>query len=284
MLLASSLWLTNLSMVKLLSDTYSPAMLSFIRTGVSALLLIPVFYRADRAILKVHGKFAMFLRGVFGALGSLCSYYAISQLPLSQFNAITFSKPLFVMIMAVLFLGERMGARRTVAAIIGFAGVLIIVQPSTSVSPAVLAALGAAFCYAVFNILAKLLTRKNSVLTVLMYSNMLIALFLLPLAAATWTTPVVSDLPLLALMAVCGVIGQGMYIKGLSVGDASFVSNVDFIRLPMTASADFIFFKVLPPTYIWPGAALIIGSLIYISWREARLNVTEPALVEKPPS
>ena len=71
-------------------------------------------------------------------------------------------------------------------------------------------------------------------------------------------------------MVVTGTAAQGFYINAMSVGEASFLSSIDFLRLPMTISADWIVFAALPTIWLWPGAGLIIGATLYISFREAQ--------------
>ncbi|MEM8921707.1 MAG: EamA/RhaT family transporter, partial [Pseudomonadota bacterium] len=76
--------------------------------------------------------------------------------------------------------------------------------------------------------------------------------------------------------ALSGTLAQGCYIRGMALGDASFVTNMDFLRLPMTVFADWAVFRALPTFWVWPGAALIVGAALYISVREARLGGKKP--------
>ena len=272
MVLGAFAWSANLVLVKLLSTEYSPAMLAFLRAFAGFLFIVPIILRQGPQLWQLNRKGLMLVRGVVAGGAVMLSYYSASNLPLSQFNAIVFSKPLFIMALAVVFLGERLGVRRIVAACIGFIGVLLIVQPGGEVSPAVWLAIGTAISAGFVNIFGKILTRTNSVVTILVYSNLLMALFTFPFALQFWTTPQLGDIGLLAAMVLTGTAAQALFVKSVSVGEASFVANFEFFRLPLTAVADRLIFSITPPLMIWPGAILIIGSVAYISWREAQLK------------
>lgn len=269
MCLACVAWVGNLSLVKFLSADYSPFMLAFLRAGVGVLVLAPIIHRQGKELWVLNGKGLMLLRGAVASMTLMLAYYSVSALPLSQFNAIAFSKPFFVIVIGILFLGERLGPRRAVASLVGFAGLLIVMQPSGDFSLAVLVALATALCASIANVLGKVLTRTNRVVTVLVYTNLLQALFTAPVAFENWTTPQAADAPLLIAMVLVGLVAQGLFIKAVSLGEISFVANFEFLRLPMTAFSDYVLFAIVVPANVWPGAALIISSLIYISWRES---------------
>jgi drug/metabolite transporter (DMT)-like permease len=83
-------------------------------------------------------------------------------------------------------------------------------------------------------------------------------------------------------MAFFGVVAQFCFIKGMSVGDASFLSPMDYLRLPMGATADWFMIRSLPGPFVWAGAGIIVVSTLYITWREHLLNQKKPLLPPKP--
>ncbi|CAN0533269.1 unnamed protein product, partial [Scytosiphon promiscuus] len=132
----------------------------------------------------------------------------------------------------------------------------------------------AAFCLAGAITLVKSLTRRHRPVTRLIWANLLSSILLLPLAILTWpdVAPSVIDWSWIGLMGVCGVTGQYFYIRGMSVGDASFLSPIDYMRLPMAALVDWGLFHMLPGFWTWVGTAIIIGATLYITIREQRLR------------
>ena len=133
-----------------------------------------------------------------------------------------------------------------------------------------LLAIGSAVGFAGAIILVKSLSRNHSPLVLLTYANLLSALFTLPVAIMNWKTPdSLMDVGLISAMSLAGVLAQICYITGMSKGDASFLSTIDYLRLPMTAVADWAMFQEFPGPLVWFGAAIIVVSTLYITFREA---------------
>ena len=147
-------------------------------------------------------------------------------------------------------------------------------QPQAGVSLGTLLALAAAFCMAGAITLVKLLSRNHRPVTLLIWANLLSSAMLLPLAL--WKMPEVmpswQDWALITLMGGCGVAGQYFYIRGMAIGDASFLSPIDYLRLPMAATVDWFLFKALPGPWTWAGTAIIIGATAYITLRERQVR------------
>ena len=279
---ASVAWSLNLVVVKLMAPEVETSMMAFVRALAGVLVLAPIMLRSPDS-WQLNRPGLMLVRGAFAALALLFAYSAVSLMPIAQYNAIAFAKPLFIMALAVLILKEHFGLRRRVAAAVGFLGVLIIAQPGTSLEISLLVAIASATCASVVNILGKVLTESNSILTVLIYSNLLMALLTAPAAALNWTTPSVHQLGGLALLALFGVLAQAMFVKAMSIGEASFVANFEFLRLPMTAMADILLFSVWPDRSVWIGAGVIISSVAYISFRERQQRASSSVRDETEP-
>ena len=121
-----------LVLAKILSSSQSPAVLAFLRSFVGVLLVLPIILRRGRSVLRVTRPGLVLTRSLVGTAAFLCSLLAISdayQLPLSQFNAISFSRALFVTLLAAWILRERVGPWRWGALFVGFFGVLVMVLP-----------------------------------------------------------------------------------------------------------------------------------------------------------
>ncbi len=276
MIVSGAVFTVHIALGKFLSANYDPGFLAFMRSVLALVWALPFMLRLKWSDLKSPYPGRLVLRSIFGTAGFLLGFYAISDaigVPLSQYNAISFSRSLFIVVLAAFLLGEAVGMRRWVATGIGFIGVLVMVRPDAGLQLGTILALGSAVCFAGAIILVKALSAHHSPLVLLTYSNLFSTILTAPIAAFTWKAPeTVSDMGLIAGMALAGVLAQITYITGMSRGDASFLSTIDYLRLPMTAAADWLIFREIPGPVIWIGALIIVASTLYITWREARLG------------
>ncbi|MCA8891199.1 MAG: DMT family transporter [Hyphomonas sp.] len=283
--LEGALWMTAsglvftvfLTLSKVQSAEYDPGFLAFFRSFIALILTLPVIVQQGWGIMRIHQPGMVLLRSLFGTMGFIFGFYAVSArfgLPLSEFNAISFSRAMFITVLAAVLLKETVGWHRWGATLAGFIGVLIMTQPQAGVSLGTLLALAAAFCMAGAITLVKLLSRRHRPVTLLIWANLLSSAMLLPLAI--WKMPEVmpswQDWALITLMGGCGVAGQYFYIRGMAIGDASFLSPIDYLRLPMAATVDWFLFKALPGPWTWAGTAIIIGATAYITLRERQVR------------
>ena len=279
MILSAFGFTIHLTLAKLLSADYDPALLAFYRAIVALVWTAPFILRAGASAFRTDKFGLLLLRSLLGTFGFILGFYAISVefgIPLAQFNAISFSRALFVIVLAALLLGEIVGPRRWIACGIGFLGVLIMVRPTGGIEPGSVMALAAAVSMAGAIVLVKTLSRTHSPLVLLTWANLLstilVGLYLLtPWGIGGWALPASwLDAGVIAAMSLAGVVAQTCYITAMSKGDASFLSTMDYVRLPMTAVVDGLVFEELPGPYVWIGAAIIIASTLYITYRETR--------------
>lgn len=269
-----------LTLTKLLSFDFDPGFLAFWRAAIALMVMVPVVLQQGRRLISIHRPGLIFLRSLLGTFGFALSFYAVSDrfgLPLSEYNAISFSRALFVTMFAALLLKEQVGRHRWSATIFGFIGILIMAQPQSGVSiGTVLAILSALFLAGAIT-LVKSLSRDHSPMTLLFWANLLSSALLLPLAIWTWpdTPPTGQEWLAISSIGVCGVIAQYCGIKGLSIGDASFVSPLDYVRLPLAAGVDLLLFKVFPGLWVWIGTGIVISATLYIIMREQIISARD---------
>ena len=275
MVASGVLFTIHITLGKLLSETYEPGLLAFYRSAISLIWVLPFILRMSWSDFRTRRPGIILVRSLFGTAGFLFGFYAYSAefgIPMSQFNAISFSRSLFIVLLAALLLKEEVGTRRWIATAIGFVGVVVMVRPDAGLETGSLLALASALCFGGAIILVKTLSRDHTPLVLLTYANLLSAIFTLPVAIVQWEAPHSwADIGVISLMALSGVLAQTCYITGMSKGDASYLSTIDYLRLPMTASMDWLIFKDFPGPMVWAGAVIIVGSTLYISYREARI-------------
>lgn len=205
-----------------------------------------------------------FLRNIVHFTGQNLWFIALTMIPLAQVFAIEFTSPLWVILLAPLFLNERLTRGRLGAAALGFLGVLIAARPDpTALHPGVLVALGAAVCFACVSILTKRLTRGTPVIGILFWLTLMQFFFGLIAAAldgaVTW--PRAETLPWLALIGLCGVTAHLSLTTALSLAPASYVMPVDFLRLPVIAVVGALAFdEALDPWVLAGGAVIFAGT------------------------
>lgn len=271
---------------KLLSADVHPVFLAFWRACLGMGMALPFVAALGFDKMKTKRPGMLILRSLFGTLGFTLAIVAVSDfytLTLAQFNAISFTRPLFVTILAALALREFVGFHRWAAIAVGFLGVLIMVMPGvflfwqpgaldmSGFDMGSLVALISAFSLAAAIVMVKFLSAELPAMVLLLYANAFSTVLLAPFVFVFWTDVSLQDWGLILAMSGFGFVSQFCFIYAMSIGDASFLSPIDYLRLPMSAVADFWVFRLIPGLGVWIGAAIIVVSTLYIGWRE-RLN------------
>jgi len=200
------------------------------------------------------------LRNICHFTGQSLWFWAITMIPLAQVFALEFTSPIWVILLAPLVLGERLTRRKLAAAALGFAGVLVVAQPDLgAVDPGVLAAVGAAFFFAVTTLMTKALTRGEAIVGILFWLTLMQAGFgfAAVLADGELTLPTAATLPWLVLIGIAGVGAHLCLTTALSLAPASSVVPVDFARLPVIAVIGAAFYAEPVEITLLLGALLI---------------------------
>jgi drug/metabolite transporter (DMT)-like permease len=255
-------------LIKFLSGTQHEMVMAFYRALIGTLVVSPFLLRKETWRVPRPGK--MLMRALYSTLGFLTSFIAFAQLPLADAQSLSFTRALFVTLLAIVLLQEKVGMWRWSALGVGFAGVLLMVRPSASMDIASLSALASSFFFALAIVTVKDMTRDHHPMTLVVWSNALVALFALPFAIPFWSWPSWNDLMWLALMGASGVGAQTCYIRALAVGEASAVAPMDYVRLPLSVAAGWFLFQERPDALTLAGAAVLIISTLIITWREAK--------------
>ena len=270
---------------KLLSSDIHPVFLAFWRAFLGMWMAIPFVAVLGFGKMRTKRPGLLLLRSLFGTLGFTLAIVAVSDffaLTLAQFNAISFTRPLFVTLLAALALREFVGPHRWTALIVGFLGVVIMVMPGlfmfwqpgavslTGFDLGGMIALISAFTLAAAIVMVKFLSAELPAMVLLLYANMLSSLLLCPFLFVFWSEVGLQDAGLILAMSAFGFVSQFCFIYAMSIGDASFLSPIDYLRLPMSAVADFWVFRLIPGVSVWIGAGIIVVSTFYIGWRERK--------------
>lgn len=189
-------------------------------------------------------------------------FYAIARIPIAEVFAIEFTTPIWTALLAAMFLGERLNAVRVAAVGLGFAGVLVILQPGVAiVQPAALAALAASFGYACTYIFTKDLVARDGPLTILVWMNLVQLPMSLSLAVPIWETPSPALWPWIAVVGITGLSSHYALSRALAAGDATIVVPIDFLRLPLAAAVAWMLYGETVGPAVFIGAAIIFGGV-----------------------
>lgn len=260
----------------------------FVRGVISVLVLALVAWRVDGLhLLKTRNLRSHALRSLSGTVGMFCWFGALVLIPLADFMAITFAAPMFLTILAMLFLGERIHRYRWTALIIGFAGVLIMVGPHLTLegtSLGVTLALGAA----VSSALAMMFLRSMSgsggehPITITFYFSVTSMVCALATAVAGWVMPSPRQWLLIAAIGVFGVVGQLLMTLSYRYAEASTIAPLDYTNLLFAVVFGYVIFGEVPSASIFIGAPLVIAAGLIILWREYRAASLRAAPVVVP--
>lgn len=201
---------------------------------------------------------------------SLCGISALATLPITVVTSIAFAAPLLVALLAGPILGETIGPRRVVAVIVGFIGVLVITRPGTSgFQPGMGLALGAAACNAAYFLITRILSRQDASETTHFYTTLLGALVAVPLTIPVWHTPTSPQIWLaMGLLAIGGAGAHWLLILAHKVAPASVLSPFFYAQLLFATLIGALLFGSLPDRWTMLGGGIVIGSGLYLLYRE----------------
>ena len=195
--------------------------------------------------------------------GQNCWFYALTVIPLAQLFALEFTSPLWVLILAPIFLGERLTRAKLGYATLGFVGVLIVARPDvTDLNPGIVIGAAAAIGFAGSAIFTKMLTRTETITCIMFYLTTMQAVFGFICAGfdGDIALPSPASVPWLVLIGLAGLVAHFCMTKALSLAPASTVMPVDFIRLPVIALVGMAFYNEGLDPLVFVGAALIFAA------------------------
>lgn len=277
MICAGACWVGMTILVRDLSTGYSIFELLFVRNLVAVAILLPPAMRVGLSTLKTERLGLHCLRTVFAYLGVLGLFFGVVSLPLPDVTALSFTQPLFVIVLASLILKEIVGLARWRAVIIGFLGVLVILRPGfAEIGVATLAVLLSSFFYACTNICVKKLMATDTPNQSVIYFNVLMLPLSLVPALFVWITPAPLDFLRMAGIGCCGTLAVYSYARAFALAQASAVMPFDFLRLPMAALAAFALFGDIGDPWTWAGSLIIFGSSYVLARTETLPNREKP--------
>ncbi len=262
----------NDGVVKWLSGDYQVGQILTFR-GAAAVILITgvLLWRREFNIFEVRYPKVQLLRAVLMIASTFLFVNGLRLMPLADTVAVAFVGPIFVTALAPILLSERVGWRRWSAVLVGFAGVLIILRPGgDGLHWAALLPAGAALCGACRDLLTRGISHGEASGTTLFYSTLGVALAGAVTAPFGWQTPALADLGLFVVAGMLLSIAHFLHIETFRFAEAAVVTPFKYSALLWAMAIGFLVWGDIPDNRTLLGAALLIGSGLYIFHREGR--------------
>jgi drug/metabolite transporter (DMT)-like permease len=266
--------------MKYMADAYPSNQIASVR-GLASLPLVCgyVIWRGQLAsLLRVRWRLHL-LRGLLGIVMLPLFVFALREMAMSAVYAIVFVAPLLITMLSVPVLKEKVKPAHWVAIGIGLAGVLVALRPSPGnyLSIGALAVLLAAACYSVSAVVGRLLTRTDSSASLMFWTTIFLAFGAGALAWPDWVPIRAEDWWLVPVLGLTGFFGQLAITQAFRHGQASVVAPFEYTALAWAMALDWLIWSTLPDRYTLLGAAIIIGSGIYLIRHEKAQVATTPA-------
>lgn len=278
MTLSSAAFSIHDATAKALGLHYSVFEITFLRFATSIVLMIPILWWVGFDKLKTRHPVMHGVRASLTILAQMAAYYALAHMLLADVTGIAFTRPLWVTLLAVLLLGEKVNLLRWGALAVGFAGMVIMVRPGTAeFTPATLSAILSSMGFAAVGVVVRRYSASESTVAWMFYYMLAGVILSLPGTIVTWQVPTWIDLALALLVAVIAITAQACFILAFTVGEASVVGPVDYTRLVYATLIGMFVFSEFPEVTTWVGAGIIIAATTVVARHEARARPRKTA-------
>jgi drug/metabolite transporter (DMT)-like permease len=261
--------------LKLLTAHYPATQVAALR-GLSALPVVTLwalYAGGATQLLRIRWPLHL-IRGVLSVIMMVSFTYAIKSLTLAKAYSLFFIAPMLIAVFSIFMLGEKVQRAQWLAILVGFLGVLIVLKPGAGGfgSLGTLAVLGTALCYAMSSVLVKIIGRTDSTQSMVFWMTCMLAIGATLLALPGWQPVMTEHYLLMVGVAITGAIGQWGITEAFKRAPASSMAPLEYSGLAWVIVIDFVVWSAIPTWQTLLGAAVIIGSGIYLLRHEARAS------------
>lgn len=270
------------ALVRIVSERVPTGEVVFSRSffALFPLLALLAFRREIGAAVRTAHPLGHIIRGSIGVCAMTLNFSALALIPLADATAIGFTAPLVTVVLAVVFLREKVRLYRWAAVLIGLGGVVVMLWPhfeggfeTGDRALGATFALLSAICTASAMIQIRRLTATETTPAIVFYFQALAALAGLATAAWGWTLPSAGDAALLLTIGFLGGVGQLLLTESYRYGPASLVAPFSYSAMLWAVLLGFILFAEIPPLLVVVGAGIVIAAGLFVIWRERRLGL-----------
>jgi hypothetical protein len=264
MLASYALFTVMSAMVKHLADSVPVFEMMFFRSAFALPVVLLIAHRGGGIVLRTRRLGGHALRACTGISAQSLGFFALTLLPLAEQSALGYTQPLFVTLLAIPFLGERVGPARWAAVLAGFAGVLVIAvgQGASFGAPAL--GIAAGIAQGMFSALTTMLVRQLSATesssTITIWQSILMAAFAAATLPFVWVTPSWGTLGLLILMGLVGGAAQWLLTEAWASAQVSAIAPYSYAGLLWAALLGWLVWGDVPGPAMGLGALLIVGA------------------------
>ena len=261
------------AVVKIVGPTVPPAQSAFLRYALGLVFVIPMIRPMLNANLSRRALKLFALRGAVHTLGVMSWFYAMTQITIAEVTAMNYLNPIYVTILAAIFLGERLALRRIMAVVVAFCGALIILRPGfREISPGHIAMMFTAVVFAVGYLIAKIMADETSPAVVVGMLSVTVTIGLAPFAWAVWVPPTLEQLGWLFLVAVFATAGHFTMTMAFKAAPLTVTQPITYLQLVWATLLGALAFGEPADIWVILGGAMIIAAISYITLREAMLR------------
>ena len=259
----------SMSLTKNLSSEIPTSLVVFLRTFLGILFFLPFLLRKRHQLFKTKRPLLHLTRVATSVCAMLCTYFTYRHLPLGFATSLGMTGSLFTTILSILFLQEKVDKTKWFFLVLGYVGAICILKPHRfALEWGILTALLANLLAGSSLILAKILSKEESTLTIMGYTNVgtFVASSLLNING--WQRVALNDLGLLLLIALLGLCSQYSSLTALRSSTPSFLAPFEYTRLVFSFMIGFLFFQEIPDIYVFLGSIIIVTATYCIVYRE----------------
>ncbi|MCC6946697.1 MAG: DMT family transporter [Bradyrhizobiaceae bacterium] len=279
------------AMVRYIGDRVPVGELVFARNFVVLATLALVLGVRGKLIDAFRTKnFRGHLFRSFANIASIfCNFSGLARIPLAEATAIGFATPLFTVVLAATFLGETVRLWRWSAVLVGFVGVLVMLSPhfggaahGTQAAFGAVLVLISALLIAVVTAQIRHLSKTETTPTLLLYYSLFATIASLGTLYWGWVLPSPGDFLALVSIGVFGGMAQTLITESLRYAPASVVAPFGYASMLWSTLIGYVWLGELPAAIVFAGAALVIGSGLFVIWREHQLGLGRTRAKETP--
>ena len=271
------------ALVKYLGDDMPAAQSAFLRYALGLIFLLPMLPSLRALTMTRQNMTAFTLRGFLHALGVILWFYAMTRIPLAEVTAMNYLSPIYVTLGAALFLGEKLAMRRILAVLVAFVGALIILRPGLrEVSSGHVAMIGTAILFAISYLMAKRMSGQVNAAVVVGMLSITVTVFLAPFAWAVWVPPTWTQIFWLFWVAAFATGGHFAMTLAFAAAPITVTQPVTFLQLVWAVLLGALAFGEAVDLFVILGGGVIMGSVLFITLREAQLRQQASRAIRTP--
>jgi len=262
-----------LTFLKLAQENVNVYVAGFLRFFFGLIIILPYIIKTKFLVFRTTHIKKHLLRSLLNLPAMLLYFSTLVMLPIEKVTAISFIVPLIVTILAVMFLNEKIYIYRTLALILGFSGMLIILRPGViDISIGVYMALFSSLLWSIVIIITKKIAKDDSSITILSYQSVFMTMFSFFIVLFYWETPNAITFVYLVLAGACGTVLHLALNHAYKLVDVSMTQPYSFLSLVFASIIGFYIFNEIPDLFTWIGACVIFIGVLIISYREMKLD------------